>query len=148
MDHVDKKIVNEIQANFPLVSRPYAKVAEKLGLSEEEVIERVKRLKEKGYIRRIGANFNSDKLGFASTLCGAKVPPEKIEHFVKVVNQYKGVTHNYQRRDPYNIWFTFIAPTMEDIEQALEEIKKETGVEEIYNFPAVKIFKVNVKFKL
>ena len=148
MDAIDKKIINEIQTNFPIVSRPYAEVAKRLGLTEEEVIARVKRLKEEGYIRRIGANFNSDKLGFASTLCGAKVPEEKIEEFVAVVNRYKGVTHNYQRRDPFNIWFTFIAPTMEEIEKVLDEIREKTGVKEIYSLPATKTYKIKVKFKV
>ncbi|MCD6320299.1 MAG: AsnC family transcriptional regulator [Candidatus Desulfofervidaceae bacterium] len=148
MDAIDRKIINEIQAHFPITSHPYADIAEKLGLSEEEVIERIKRLKERGYIRRIGANFNSDKLGFASTLCAARVPEDKIDKFVEVVNKYKGVTHNYKRRDNFNIWFTFIAPTMADIEEALEEVRRKTGVKEVYSFPATKTFKIKVKFKV
>ncbi|MDL1955578.1 MAG: AsnC family transcriptional regulator [Candidatus Desulfofervidus auxilii] len=148
MDTIDRKIMNELQFHFPITSRPYAEIGERLGISEKEVIERIKRLKRDGYIRRIGANFNSDKLGFVSTLCAAKVPKEKIAEFVKIVNRYKGVTHNYQRRDEFNIWFTFIAPTMEEVEKALEEIRKETGIEEIYNFPATKTYKIEVKFKV
>ena len=148
MDAIDRKIINELQTRFPIISQPYAEIGKKLGLSEKEVLKRVKNLKEKGYIRRIGANFNSDKLGFVSTLCAAKVPKEKIARFAQVVNRYKGVTHNYLRRSEFNIWFTFIAPTMDEIEEALEEIKKETGVHEIYNFPATKIFKIKVNFKV
>ncbi|AMM40998.1 transcriptional regulator, AsnC family [Candidatus Desulfofervidus auxilii] len=148
MDAIDRKIINELQTRFPIISQPYAEIGKKLGLSEKEVLKRVKNLKEKGYIRRIGANFNSDKLGFVSTLCAAKVPKEKIAEFAKVVNRYKGVTHNYLRRSEFNIWFTFIAPTMDEIEEALEEIKKETGVHEIYNFPATKTFKIKVNFKV
>jgi len=148
MDAIDRKIINELQTRFPIISQPYAEIGKKLGLSEREVLKRVKNLKEKGYIRRIGANFNSDKLGFVSTLCAAKVPKEKIAEFAKVVNRYKGVTHNYLRRSEFNIWFTFIAPTMDEIEEALEEIKKETGVHEIYNFPATKTFKIKVNFKV
>jgi len=45
-------------------------------------------------------------------LCAAKVPEDKIEKFVEVVNKYSGVTHNYFRDHEYNIWFTFIAPDM------------------------------------
>lgn len=148
MDAIDRKIINEIQVHFPITSRPYADIGKKVGLSEEEIIERIKRLKERGYIRRIGANFNSDKLGFTSTLCAARVPEDKIDQFVKVVNQYKGVTHNYKRRDDFNIWFTFIAPTMADIEKALEEVRQKTGIKEIYSFPATKTFKIEVKFEV
>ena len=148
MDAIDRKIINELQTRFPITSQPYAQIGKKLGLSEKEVLKRVKNLKKKGYIRRIGANFNSEKLGFVSTLCAAKVPKEKIARFAQVVNRYKGVTHNYLRRSEFNIWFTFIAPTMDEIEEALEKIKKETGVYEVYNFPATKIFKIKVNFKV
>ena len=147
LDKEDRAILNEIQSNFPITSRPYSKIGERLHLTEDNVLKRVKRLKKDGYIRRIGANFDSDKLGFVSTLCAARVPRQKIKEFVKVVNSYKGVTHNYQRDDNFNIWFTFIAPTMADIEKALEEIKKKTDIE-IYSFPATEIFKIDVKFPL
>ncbi len=145
LDAKDKAILNETQVNFPITSRPYSEIAQRVNLTEQEVLERVKRLKKSGYIRRIGPNFNSEKLGFVSTLCTAKVPKERIKEFVKIVNSYRGVTHNYQRHDRFNIWFTFIAPTMADIETALEEIREKTNIE-IYSFPATKIFKIDVKF--
>ncbi|HIC86417.1 MAG TPA: Lrp/AsnC family transcriptional regulator, partial [Desulfobacterales bacterium] len=110
MDQVDRSILNEIQSHFPITSRPYQEVATRLNLSEEEVIQRVRRLKEIGVIRRIGGNFHSYRLNFTSTLCAAKVPEEKLDQFVEVVNGYPGVTHNYLRDNPYNVWFTFIAP--------------------------------------
>lgn len=147
LDKKDRAILNETQINFPITSRPYSEIARRVNLTEKEVLERIRKLKQTGYIRRIGANFSSDKLGFISTLCAAKVPEEKIKEFVKIVNSYKGVTHNYQRHDKFNIWFTFIAPTMADIEKALEEIKEKTKIE-IYSFPATKIFKIDVKFPL
>ena len=84
-----------------------------------------------GIIRRIGANFNSRKLGFTSTLCAAQVPAEKISEFVEKVNQYPGVTHNYEREGDFNIWFTFIAESQEQIESSLKEIKNTTGIEDI-----------------
>ena len=148
MNETDKKILNEIQSDFPIASRPFLELGKRLDLSESEVIESVRRLKEKGVIRRIGGNFHSSRLNFASTLCAAKVPEEKIEHFVKVVNSYPGVTHNYLRNHDYNIWFTFIARDMDYIEDALEKISEETGATEIRNLPAVKTFKIKVDFEI
>ena len=148
MDKKDKDILNEIQSHFPIVSRPYHELGKRLDLSETEVIRRVKRLKEKGIIRRIGGNFRSGSLDFASTLCAAKVPETKIDHFVEVVNRFPGVTHNYLRNNTYNIWFTFIARDMACIENALKDISEETGVTEIRNMPAVKAFKVKVDFEV
>ena len=148
MDHKDREILNEIQSDFPITSRPYRVLGKRLGLPEDEVLERVKRLRSDGVIRRIGGNFNSRKLDFTSTLCAAKVPKEKIEDFVGVVNKYKGVTHNYLREHDYNVWFTFIAPSMAFIERALEEISDKTGVKDILNLPAVEMFKIKVDFEI
>lgn len=148
MDSLDKDILNEIQSDFPLVQRPYRELGKRLGLSEEEVLERVRRLKETGVIRRIGGNFHSNRLNFTSTLCAAKVPEEKLELFVDTVNAYPGVTHNYLRNHPYNVWFTFIAEDMEFIESALSAIAKKSGVQEILNLPAVRVFKIKVDFEV
>jgi DNA-binding Lrp family transcriptional regulator len=146
MDEKDREIINQIQSGFPICERPYQEVARRVALSEDEVLERVGRLKQEGIIRRIGANFDSRSLNFTSTLCAARVPEEKLEQFVEVVNSYPGVTHNYQRNHSYNVWFTFIAPTMSEIETSLEEISRRTGVQEICNLPAVKMYKIKVDF--
>ena len=89
-----------------------------------------------------------EKLGFVSTLCAAKVPEDKIDFFSKIVNRYPEVTHNYQRDNKYNIWFTFIAPSVEEIESKLDEIRKETGVKDILNLPASRVFKIKAQFDL
>ena len=148
IDDVDKAILNRIQSDFPITSRPYRTVAEDLGLSEDEVLFRVSRLKDSGIIRRIGGNFSPEKIGFVSTLCAAKVPEDKISQFAEVVNRYPGVTHNYRRDNTYNIWFTFIAPSMEEIETNLRQISEETGISDILNLPATKVFKIKAEFKV
>jgi DNA-binding Lrp family transcriptional regulator len=148
MDEADKAILNRIQSGFPITSRPFLTIAQELDLDEDEVIRRVKRLKECGIIRRIGANFVPGKLGFVSTLCAARVPEEKIEKFSGTVNRYPGVTHNYRRDHEFNIWFTFIAESMEQIEIYLKEIASETGVAEILNLPATKLYKIKAQFDL
>ena len=148
LDPTDSAILNHIQSDFPITSRPFLAVAKALGLTEKEVLERVARLKTDGVIRRIGGNFVPGKLGFVSTLCAASVPADQIESFAKVVNRYPGVTHNYQRDNTYNVWFTFIAPSMEEIEDNLEQIAKDTGIEDILNLPATKVFKIKAEFEV
>jgi siroheme decarboxylase len=148
LDSVDRAILNEIQSHFPIKSRPYYEVSGRLGLKEKEVLERVKKMNEGGIIRRLGANFNSRKLGFTSTLCAAKVPADKLSLFVEAVNRFPGVTHNYERQGEYNIWFTFIAESSEVIESALKEIKKQTGIKELISLPATKLFKIRVDFEV
>jgi len=148
LDDIDRAILNRIQSDFPIASRPYRIIAEKLGLAEEDVIKRVLRLKDAGIIRRIGGNFTPDKLGFVSTLCAAKVPEDKINQFAEVVNRYPGVTHNYRRENTFNVWFTFIAPSMDEINANLEKIAAETGVTDILNLPATRVFKIRAEFKV
>ncbi len=148
IDEVDRKILNLIQSRFPIAPSPFFEVGKALGLPEQEVLQRVRRLKELEIIRRIGGNFDSKKLGFMGTLCAAKVPPEEIESFNEVINSYPGVTHNYSRNHDYNIWFTFIGESMEQIESALSEISEKTGIQEILNLPAKRTFKIRVDFKI
>jgi len=148
LDDIDKAILNRIQSDFPIASRPYLTIADDLGLSGSDVLNRLIRLKKSGIIRRIGGNFVPGKLGFVSTLCAAKVPEDKLTLFAETVNRYPGVTHNYQRDSHFNIWFTFIAPTMAEIEAHLKDISQATGVREILNLPATKVFKIKAHFDL
>ena len=148
IDDFDKAILNRIQSDFPITSRPYRTIGNDVGLSEDEVLNRISRLKTDGIIRRIGGNFKPEKLGFVSTLCAAKVPEGKISQFAEVVNRYPGVTHNYRRENTYNIWFTFISPSKDEINANLEQIAAETGITDILNLPATRVFKIRAEFKV
>jgi DNA-binding Lrp family transcriptional regulator len=148
MDEKDRKILNILQTRFPVVPEPFDAVGAELGISGDEVLERVKRLKENGVIRRIGAVFDSRKLGYASTLCAARVPEDRVRAFVDIVNGYPGVTHNYRRSHEYNVWFTFIAPDPDALERALAEIRQRTGITDLISMPAVRTFKINATFEL
>ena len=143
---MDKAILNRIQSGFPITQRPFKTIGDEIGAEESEVIERVQSLKNKGIIRRIGGNFVPEKMGYVSTLCAAKVPPEKVSDFAAVVNRFTGVTHNYERDNPFNVWFTFIAKSMEEIEENLKTISMESGVTEIINLPSYKVFKIKAQF--
>ncbi|MDJ0722222.1 MAG: AsnC family transcriptional regulator [Desulfobacterales bacterium] len=146
MDADDRRLLNRIQSDFPVTAQPYRTIGQELGMSETEVIARVQRLKADGLIRRIGGNFSPEKLGFVSTLCAAKVPTDEVDRFAAIVNRYPGVTHNYLRENSYNVWFTFIAPSMAEIEANLAAIREATGVKAIMNLPATRVFKIRAKF--
>ena len=148
LDSIDSAILNRIQSDFPITSRPWLTVADELDLTEKEVLDRVARLKADGIIRRIGGNLVPGKLGYVSTLCAASVPDDKIDHFAEIVNRYPGVTHNYQRDNTYNVWFTFIAPSRDEIEKNLKQIAKDSGIDDILNLPATKVFKIRAEFEV
>lgn len=151
-DDIDKAILNLIQSDFPMEQRPFARIADMLApeikINEAEIIQRVKRLKKDGIIRRIGGNFSPDSLGFVSTLCAGRVDEQNIELFAETVNQFPGVTHNYIRENKYNIWFTIIAPSRKHIEDILSSIRNKTGITDLMNLPATRVFKVRAHFKL
>jgi len=147
MDSLDRQLLDIIQTDFPLCPRPYAELGQRLGIAEQEAFDRVRSLKASKIIRRLGANFQSAKLGFVSTLCAAKVPQEKMETFVADVNAKPGVTHNYLREHDYNIWFTLISPSREEAQATLDGITQCTGIP-ILNLPATKLFKIRVDFRM
>ncbi len=134
MDAIDKKLLDIIQTDFPIAPRPYAVLGERA-------------MRESKIIRRLGANFQSAKLGFRSTLCAAKVPSEKMEAFIAEVNGHPGVTHNYIRDHAYNIWFSYIGPTWEAVRAALDDISRNTGIS-ILNLPASRVYKIRVDFRM
>lgn len=148
MDRESKEILNLIQNEFPLDDRPFLKIANKLNTTEEKVINTINKLKNKGYVRRIGGIFDSKKLGYCSLLCAVKVPDERISEVAKLISDYKGVTHNYKRNNDYNLWFTVTAPSQEDIKNFLKDIKVCTGVDEILELPAIDVFKIKAVFTL
>ncbi|MCX8022824.1 MAG: Lrp/AsnC family transcriptional regulator [Syntrophorhabdaceae bacterium] len=145
LDDIDRSIINILQEEFPLVSRPFAEIADFLHIEEEEVLERVKRLKKAGYIRRIGPVLERKKLMYASTLCGVRVKEEKLEAFIEELNRHQGVTHNYERDGDLNIWFTITSRTKEQIQSFLSELEKKYDVV-IYRFPEKKTFKIKTFF--
>ncbi|MHB1335596.1 MAG: siroheme decarboxylase subunit alpha [Candidatus Humimicrobiaceae bacterium] len=148
MDNIDRQLLNNIQENFPIGSRPYLKLAQRLGISEQDVISKIDYLKKKGIIRSLGGIFDSKIIGYQSTLCAIKVPEQKIDEVAEIINSIPGVTHNYLREYGYNMWFTIIAPGNEAINRILMEIRRDTGIEDIISLPAVKVFKINAIFNV
>jgi DNA-binding Lrp family transcriptional regulator len=146
-DDLDKKLLNRIQSAFPLESRPYAVLGRELGLTEAETLARVRALRARKIIRRLGANFHSAGIGFSSTLCAARVGEEKLATFIAAVNRRPGVTHNYLRRHAYNVWFTLISPSREAALAEIAALEEETGTP-VLNLPAARLYKINVDFNL
>ena len=149
MDKMDQNILSTLQNEFPICAKPYDILAEKLGLTVEELWERVNKMLDTGVIRRIGASLDSKKLGYASTLAAVRVANDDVETAAQVIGKYYEVTHSYQRENEYNVWFTLIATSNDRINQILKEIQKELGLndEDVLNLPVLKLFKLDARFK-
>ena len=148
MDGIDRRLLDALQRGLPLCARPYAAVAAEVGISEEECLRRISRLKEEGIIRRLGGVFSTRALGFYSTLVAMAVPPEDLDRVAAVVSEYPEVTHNYARRGRYNLWFTLVTGREEDARALLDEIVARTGVKEVHMVPAGRVFKIRAHFPM
>ena len=145
-DDLDRRLMNLVQEGFPVVAEPYRQLGLRLGVSSATVIQRLEKLLEMGVIRRLGPVFESRKLGYRGTLCAMTVPPDRVEEVAAVINSFPGITHNYLREHQLNIWFTVLAVNQEELEDILTQIRNDTGIDEILELPAEKVYKINVQF--
>ena len=149
LDEADKALLQTLQDDFPLTTRPWDALAERLGTTAEDVMGRIGRLKEEGVIRRIGPVLETDRVGLtARTLVLMKVPPERMEEVAGIVSGFDEVTHNYERDHEYNLWFTLITPSQERLKDALASIIDATGVSEegVLNLPVTERYKIGVRY--
>lgn len=148
MDDADLKILSAVQEEFPLVSRPFRTLGEKLGLDEDEVISRLKKLEKDGLVRRLGPILDIRKLGLSGVLVAVKVSKGEAQGVADVVDKYEEVSHNYLRPNDsgYNMWFT-VSAREDRIHEILTEISSKTGCE-ILVLPTARIFKIGVKFDI
>ncbi len=141
---LERRLLDEVQRAFPVCSRPYAELGERVGCAEQEAYDAIHSLRQRGLIRRIGGIFDSAELGYASALVAMKVPPEQLEQVAHTVGEYEGVTHNYERDGDYNLWFTISQETRPDLERVLADIESRTGINEMLRLPTIRKFKVRV----
>ncbi|MCL4516814.1 MAG: Lrp/AsnC family transcriptional regulator [Firmicutes bacterium] len=155
LDATDRKLLDLLQKEFPLLARPYAVLGSRTGLAEDEVCEKVAGWQKSGIVRRLGAVFDSKHLGYRSVLVAMGVPEARVEEVAAQISRWPGVTHNYLREtidgDPplnYNLWFTLTAPTKDEIDVILREISRGTGITDILELPARRLFKIKVEFEM
>ena len=146
MDTIDKDLLNLIQREFPLDREPFEVMGRVLGLPGDEVIRRIDALKRGRVIRQISAIFDTRVLGYQSTLVAARIPPEKLNSAAKAVNSHPGVSHNYERNNEFNLWYTVAVPPDSRIglEGTVEVLHKISGAEKTRILPTLKLFKIGV----
>jgi DNA-binding Lrp family transcriptional regulator len=150
LDELDKRLLNLMQAHFPLAPRPYQHVASEADISEEEAMARVERLLEQRIIRQVTPIFDTRALGYSSMLVAAKVDPEHPWRAAKVINEHPGVSHNYLRNHEFNIWFTIATEPGSPLglEGTLEVLGRLAGAESIRQLPTLKLFKIRMDLEM
>lgn len=147
-DDIDKALLTELQKSFPIAHRPFEVLGEKLGITEQECLRRVTALKESKVIRQLSAIFDTRALGYQSTLVAAKVAPERVDEAAAVINQHPGVSHNYKRNDPFNMWYTVAVPPGDSLEQTVKILHILSKSDETIILPTVRLYKIGVKLDL
>ena len=146
LDTVDRRLLDDFQRDFPLHPRPFAALADRLGVTEWEVLERLRRLQEQGAISRIGAVLAPHRAGW-STLAAMMVPVEQLEEVAELVSSYPEVNHNYEREHELNLWFVVTAPSRERVEGVLQEIETRSGCS-VLDLPLLEAYRLDLGFAL
>jgi DNA-binding Lrp family transcriptional regulator len=147
-DPIDREIMNVVQAEFPLVEEPYKAIAETLGTTEQDVIDRIGVLRKKNVVRQIGAIFDTRKLKYQSMLVAMRFPDDKLDKAAYFLNKHPGISHNYERDGQFNLWFTIAVPPDHSLEDEISNLGRLTGATFTRLLPTIKFFKIGVNFDM
>ena len=146
MDSTDKEILNRIQREVPLEREPFEAMGRELGIAGDEVIRRIEALKRARVIRQISAIFDTRVLGYESSLVAAKIPVHRLGEGAKAINSHPGVSHNYERNNEFNLWYTVAVPpdSRLGLEGTVDVLHHISGAEKTRILPTLKLFKIGV----
>lgn len=145
-DPTDRRLLDDFQRDFPVTPRPFAILAEEVGLSEEEVVRRLNAMRQTGRITRVGGTCAPNTLS-ASTLAAVAAPVDQIEDVAAIINEEPGVNHSYEREDVWNIWFVATGPDRDHVDATLARIEENTGLR-VMDLRLVRPFNVDLGFKM
>jgi DNA-binding Lrp family transcriptional regulator len=148
LDPIDRELLNAVQWDFPLESHPFAALGERLGIGEDEVIERARKVKDASVLRQLSAIFDTRALGYNSALVAAKVDPAHIDAAAAVMSAHPGVSHNYKRNHAYNLWYTLATPPGEDFDAHLDVLHRDSGSLVTRKLPTLELYKIGVKLDM
>ena len=150
MDDLDRRLLDAIQAEIPLLPRPFAAVGAVVDLAEREVLARLERLKHEGILRQISAIWDTARLGYRSSLVAASVAPERLDSAAAVVSGHPGVSHNYERDFHWNLWFTLAVPpdSRLGLEGTVSHLAARAGLDRYRLLPALRVFKIGVRLDM
>jgi DNA-binding Lrp family transcriptional regulator len=146
----DRRLLNLMQGSFPLDERPYLRVAEQAGMTEDEVLADVRRLLDERIIRQVTPIFDTRALGYGSMLVAAKVDAENPWRAAKIINSHPGVSHNYLRNHDFNMWFTLAVERDSPLglDGTLDVLQELTGAESIRQLPTLQLFKIRMDLEM
>jgi DNA-binding Lrp family transcriptional regulator len=148
LDSLDRKLLNLVQAEFPLTTEPYTDLGLRLGIDGDEVLHRIKQLKAKGIIRQISPVLDARSLGYQTTLVAMRVAESQLDTAARLIVEHPGISHGYERDHHFNLWFTLALPPEAGMEAELQKLSTLIGAEAMLELPVLKIFKIGAYFDL
>ncbi len=145
-DLLDRQLLNLLQSDFPLVPRPFAALAATLSTTEDDIVERVRRLRDDGIIRQLSAIFDGPALGYSTTLVALEVAADRLDQAAAVISAHPGVTHNYARDNRFNLWFVLAVPPGVDPAATARDLAHRAGAVHQLLLPSLKLFKIAVQY--
>lgn len=146
LSDLERRLLDEWQRDFPLVPRPYAAMAERLGIEEPALLAILARLEERQVLGRVGAVVRPNTVG-ASTLGAIAVPSERLDAVAERVSAEPEVTHNYEREHRFNVWFVVTAANRDEVNAVLRRIEKATGLP-VLDLPLEAEYRIDLGFGL
>ncbi len=133
LTELDKEIIASIQGEIAITQRPYLEIAEKLGIGEELLLERMKDLCDRGVIRRFGATIRHQQSGFdANAMVAWVVDEDRIDAVGEKMASFNAVSHCYRRNPsgdwPYNLYTMIHAKDEASCREIAEKLSTETSV--------------------
>ena len=134
-DDPDKKIIGLLQDDMPMDPRPFAIMADQVGITEEQFLSRVKSMVDSGIIRRFGATLHHQKAGFsANAMVAWIVPDSKVEEAGRIMAGFREVSHCYQRVTQgdwkYNVYTMIHGNSRDECREIARRISKNSGINE------------------
>jgi DNA-binding Lrp family transcriptional regulator len=134
LTELDKRIIASIQGDIPITERPYLGIAEQLEISENVLLDRLKRLCDKGIIRRFGATLRHQKSGYeANAMVAWQVDENDIDAVGERMAAFRAVSHCYRRNPkadwPYNLYTMIHAKDEASCRKIARNISKETSID-------------------
>ncbi len=145
-DPIDRSLLDDWQRDFPIVPRPFAAISKTLGIDEDDLLDRLTRMKAAGRITRVGATC-APNTASASTLAAMAAPPEQLDQVVEIIGDEAGVNHSYLREDKWNLWFVATGPDRAHIDATLTRISQRAGLE-VLDLPLVRPFNIDLGFRM
>ncbi len=146
LDPLDWRLLDEFQHDFPLIPEPYAELAQRLDITEAEVLERLSALQQRGGISRIGPVFRPHSIG-NSCLAAMTIPADELDRVAEYVNAQPEVNHNYQREHRFNLWFVVTGRDQGEIDAVISRIEAATG-HTIMALPMLASYHIDLGFPL